>query len=315
MALKRVCNLIVILGPTASGKTGVAVKVARLIGSEIISADSRQVYRGLDIGSGKDLREYAEGGRSVPYHLIDMVDPGYEFNLFEFQQRFFGVFEEMRGRGLLPVLAGGTGLYIDSVVRGYEMRAVPEDRELRRELERLDHDALAARLKSLTPHIHNTTDLNERGRLIRAIEIAAFTANEETPPPSLPEVLPLVIGLKWERGELQERISKRLRERLEEGMIEEVEGLHRSGVSWETLDFFGLEYRYVALHLRGEMGRNDLFQQLNAAIRKFAKRQETWFRRMERKGVEIHWIERGEYKKIEELLRRELPGLCKNIPR
>jgi len=280
-------NLLVTLGPTASGKTKVGVEVARALNGEIISADSRQVYRGMDIGTGKDLEEYG----SVPYHLIDIVDPGYEFNVFEFQRRFVEAFTGIHGRARLPILVGGTGMYLDAVLRGYRLLEVPENPGLRQMLAALSLENLAARLKGANPRLHNTTDLLNRERLTRAIEIAEFSREKEYPPWPFPEIKPIVFGIRLEREILRQRITKRLRERLNRGMIEEVEGLLKKGVSFEALEFYGLEYRFVAKFLKGELNRNDTFQKLNSAIHQFAKRQETWFRRMERQGILIHWVD------------------------
>ncbi len=278
-------KLLIILGPTASGKTRLGVELARRMNGEIISADSRQVYRGLDIGSGKDLAEYGE----IPHHLIDIVDPGYEFNLFQFQRRFLEADAAIRGRGKLPLLVGGTGLYLDSVLSGYRLTAVPENHALREELAGEPLELLARRLRETNPRLHNSTDTLERQRLLRAIEIAEF--RESTPPESLPEFRHLVLGLRWERSVLRERITERLRQRLGEGLVEEVARLHGEGISWEQLEFYGLEYRYVARHLQGELTKNDLFQKLNSAIHDFAKKQGNWFRRMERRGAVIHWLD------------------------
>lgn len=280
-------NLLVILGPTASGKTRLGVGAARALNGEIVSADSRQVYRGMDIGTGKDLAEYEE----IPHHLIDIVDPGYEFNVFEFQRRFFEAFADIGGRGRLPVLVGGTGLYLDAVLKGYRMVAVPENPELRRQLAALSDDRLATRLALLRPQQHNTTDTLDRERLLRAIEIAEGELAAAARLPPLPELRPLVFGVRWDRAVLRRRITARLKERLEQGMIEEVERLRRQGVPYETLEFYGLEYRFLAQFLQGELTRNDMFQKLNSAIHQFAKRQETWFRRMERQGTDIHWLD------------------------
>jgi tRNA dimethylallyltransferase len=279
-------NLLVVLGPTASGKTHLAVAAARQMHGEILSADSRQVYRGLDIGTGKDLDEYG----LTPYHLIDVVDPGYEFSLFDFARTFCAAFHEIRGRGHLPILAGGTGLYLDAVLRGYELVEVDKNPTLRRELEPHPLEELRSRLRSLRPDLHNFTDLHDRSRLIRAIEIAEGEL-QGGQPLAMPDVTPLVFGLRWPRELLRQRITWRLRQRLEHGLIEEVASLHAAGMSWETLDYYGLEYRFVAWHLQGLLNRNDLFQKLNSAIHQFAKRQETWFRRMERQGVAIHWLD------------------------
>ena len=280
-------NLLVILGPTASGKTHLAVQAARQLNGEILSADSRQVYRGLDIGSGKDLAEYGP----TPYHLIDIVDPGCEFSLFDFVQEFKRVYCEVVSRMRLPVLAGGTGLYLDAVLRGYQLVQVGENLSLRQELEQLEDAALVERLRRLRPELHNTTDLTDRERLTRAIEIAEGEKQPVAEPVDLPELTPRVFGLRWQRDVLRQRITLRLRQRLDNGMIEEVESLHAAGVAWETLDNFGLEYRFVARYLQGMINRNDLFQKLNSAIHQFAKRQETWFRRMQRQGVDIGWLD------------------------
>ncbi len=282
----RNIDLIAILGPTASGKTRVGVEIARSLNGEIISADSRQVYRGMDIGTGKDLAEYGE----VRYHLIDMVDPGHEFSVFEFERLFAEAFRDIRDRGKLPVLVGGSGLYLDAVLRGYTLPEVPRDETLRCELSSLSREDLAERLKASSLRLHNTTDLLHRDRLIRSIEIAESRTERKGEPPLL-FTNPAVFGIEWPREALRRRIGVRLKTRMDHGLIDEVRNLLRSGVSFETLDFYGLEYRYVARYLRGEFNRNDLFQKLCSAIRQFAKRQETWFRRMERQGIKIRWVD------------------------
>ncbi len=281
-------NLFCIVGATASGKTALGVQLARVVHGEIISADSRQVYRGLDIGSGKDLHEYGE----VPYHLIDVVDPGYEYNLFDYQQGFNRVFEDIRSRNKLPLLVGGSGLYLDAVLSGYQLLEVPIDQKLHTELATLSDADLSRRLQQLEPDLHNRTDLKDRERTIRAIEIAL--AQQDAHVHQGPEIAALILGLRWDRPVLRQRITERLRGRLAQGMIEEVAALHEAGVSWETLAFYGLEYRFVAQYLQGKINHNDLFQKLNSAIHKFAKRQDTWFRKMERKGLTIHWIDAQE---------------------
>jgi tRNA dimethylallyltransferase len=284
-------NLLAVLGPTACGKTGLAVRLARKIGGEILSADSRQVYRGMDLGTGKDLSEYGRGGEVISVHLIDICDPEEEFSVFAFQDRFYRTFHEIFRRGKIPVLAGGTGLYLDSILRGYRMPAVPENRDLRVKLAGEEMESLRRRFRSLCPDLHNTTDLHERKRLIRAIEIADFTRTHSRASESPITVSPLVIGIRSDRNELRRKITIRLQDRLEAGMIEEVRRLHDRGVGWERLDSFGLEYRYIALYLQGKLTWEEMFQTLNTRIHQFAKRQVTWFRRMERNGVRIHWIE------------------------
>lgn len=287
-------NLLVILGPTASGKTALGVRLAHSLGGEVLSVDSRQVYCGLDLGSGKDLAEYQVNGEAVSYHLIDIVDLDAEFSVFSFQRAFFEAFEEVQRRRRLPVAVGGTGLYLSAVLDGYRMVEVPENPALREELAALDMPALENRLRVLKHALHNTSDLTDRDRLIRAIEIAEHSRDH--PPEPLPEVRALVLGTRWPRAELRNRIAQRLRERLDAGMIDEVAGLHAQGYSWERLDLLGLEYRFIARYLRGEIeNRKTLFAALNTAIAQFAKRQETWFRRMERLGTEIHWVDRADY--------------------
>ncbi len=282
-------NLLTILGPTASGKTRLAVALARELDGEIISADSRQVFRRMDIGTGKDLHEYGE----IHHHLIDILEPGEEFSVFAFQRLFLEAVGNICGRGRLPLLCGGTGMYLDAALRRYRMREVPEDREWRASLEGINDGELAARLRQFRPGLHNSTDLVDRQRTIRALEIARFQAECAGDDEPFPDLRPLVIGIRWERAELRRRITERLRQRLESGMIEEVRRLNDGGVPWERLDYYGLEYRFVGMYLRDELNRNDLFQKLNSAIHDFAKRQETWFRRMERNGVAINWVDGG----------------------
>ena len=280
-------NLLTILGPTASGKTRLAVSLARELGGEIISADSRQVFRGMDIGSGKDIHEYGD----LPYHLIDILNPGAEFSVFAFQRHFLDAFARISKREKLPILCGGTGLYLDAVLRGYRMVEVPENKLLRAELEGVSSEELASILKQLKPEQHNTSDLLDRARTVRAIELANYEREHDGIHEPLPDIRPLVIGIQWERAELRQRISERLRLRLDNGMIEEVQRLHDEGVPWERLDYYGLEYRYVGNFLKGALSRNDMFQSLNSAIHDFAKRQENWFRKMEKNGVAINWVE------------------------
>ena len=280
-------NLIVVLGPTASGKTALGVKLAEQFKGEIISADSRQVYKGMDIGSGKDLDEYGD----TPYHLIDIVEPGYEFNVFEFQKRFCEAFSAIEHQQHLPLLVGGTGLYLESVLSQYQFTEVAVNAELRENLATQSHDELSAHLKTLNPNLHNTTDLLDRDRLIRAIEIAEAESQPQKLSVDLPTINPIIFGIKWDRAVLKARITERLKQRMNSGLIEEVERLHQEGVSWESLHFYGLEYRFVASFLKGEVNRNDMYQRLNSAIHTFSKQQEKWFRRMERKGTTIHWLD------------------------
>jgi tRNA dimethylallyltransferase len=300
-------NLIVILGPTASGKTRLAARLAGDIRAEIISADSRQVYRGMDIGTGKDLAEYVVEGVNIPYHLINIVNPDDEFNVFEYQRRFLNCFKEISSRGMMPMLVGGTGLYIESVLKGYRMPFVPENSKLRKEVEMADMETLAKRLLERNPEVHNTTDLKDRKRLIRAIEIAEHIyvhgLDESV---SMPHIIPLVIGIRRERSVLRRRITERLQERLKNEMVEEVKRLHESGIGWEKLDYFGLEYRYVGLYLQGKINDTDMFQILATRIHQFAKRQETWFRRMERKGIEIQWFNGADYEAVQTFIKRHI---------
>ncbi len=284
-------NLLVVLGPTASGKTELAVGLARRIGGEIISADSRQVYRGMDLGTGKDLSQYSNGDAIVPCHLIDIVDPREEFSVFDYQQLFYRCFQEITKRAKIPLLVGGTGLYLDAVIRGYRMPAVPENLNLREKLEGEGVESLRRRLLATSSEVHNKTDLLERKRLIRAIEIAEFIRDHPYHATDRIPISPLVMGIRCEREALRRKITARLHSRLEAGLIEEVRSLRERGIDWERIDSFGLEYRYIARYLQGRMTREEMIRTLNTRIHQYAKRQETWFRRMERNGVRIHWIE------------------------
>lgn len=283
-------DLIVILGATAGGKTGLAVATADHLNGEIISADSRQVFRGMDLGTGKDLAEYG----NTPYHLIDIADAGTEFNVYQFQQLCFAALEDIRARNRTPIICGGTGLYLDAVLQGYRMIQVSENLPLRNELSSLTDEQLQQKLLSLKPEQHNQTDLADRDRLIRAIEIGVCEQVYAKELPPLPALNPVVFGLRWPRPVLRKRIAIRLQQRFDEGMIEEVVGLHDSGVPWENLEFYGLEYRLIAQHLQGKLSFNDMKQKLQAAIGQFAKRQDTWFRRMERRGINIIWLDGDE---------------------
>jgi tRNA dimethylallyltransferase len=283
-------NLLTILGHTAAGKTAFAARLADRVGGEIISADSRQVYRGMDIGTGKDYQDYLVGEHRVPVHLIDILDAGEEYNVYRFQHDFLRLFTEISGRGVLPVLCGGTGLYIESVLRNFHLLDVPPDASLREELEKKSYDELVGILKLHGP-LHNVTDTVNRKRLIRAIEIAMHQSVQPDEKADKPVLHPLVLGVRFDRTIRRQRITERLRSRMMEGLIEEVEGLLRNGVSAEQLDYYGLEYRYVSKYVLKELSYEDMFNQLNTAIHQFAKRQMTYFRGMERRGIDIHWLE------------------------
>ena len=280
-------DLVAILGPTASGKTKLAVRLAEETGGEIISADSRQVYRELTIGSGKDLDAYNANGKTIPCHLIDMAGVAHEYNLFEFQNDFLQAYKAIKQRGRTPVLCGGTGLYLDAVLRGYNLQKTPENPALREALSSKSDQELIDLLKTYKT-LHNKTDIEDRDRMLRAIEIADH--EKRNPDILFPRLNSLVFGLKWERSEIKRRITQRLKERLENGMLKETQRLLKNGVPKERLYQLGLEYRYTTMYLLKELNYNDMFQKLNASIHAFAKRQMTWFRKMEREGVEIHWI-------------------------
>ena len=298
-------DLTVILGPTASGKTKFAVKMAAEIGGEIISADSRQVYRKMDIGTGKDLEEYMYNGVAIPYHLINIVDAGIKYNLFEYQRHFFEAYNNILSRGRKPILCGGTGLYIEAVTKGYELVEVPPDKVLREKLEKLSMEELITHL-SCIKKLHNTSDFDSKKRVIRAIEIALHeqsSSNSECVQTknisTLPEIIettitPLkcrFIGLSVDRDERNRRIDARLKYRLNNGMVKEVESLIKSGISPEDLIYYGLEYKFVTLYLIGQLTHAEMERQLATAIHQFAKRQMTWFRGMERRGIPIEWVE------------------------
>ena len=287
--LKRY-DLISIIGPTACGKTSLAVEVARAMGGEILSADSRQVYRGMDIGTGKDLSEYGEGASRVPYHLIDIVDAGEKYNLFEFQRDFLEAYNGVNARGALPVLCGGSGLYVESVLRGYRLIPVPENPELRERLENHSLEELTAMLATYKV-LHNTTDVDTKKRAIRAIEIEEHYARTPQHDREFPLLSSLIIGLDVDREVRRSRISNRLKARLDEGLVDEVRKLLDEGVSPEQLIYYGLEYKFVTLFLMGAMSFDEMYKGLETAIHQFAKRQMTWFRGMERRGLNINWID------------------------
>lgn len=290
-------NCVIILGPTAVGKTAIGVAVARAFNGEIISADSRQTYRHLDIGSGKDLADYEanEDGAAVPYHLIDITELPAEYNVYNYQQDFYRAFKDITERGRLPVVVGGTGMYIDAIVRDYQLVILPENKKLHEELEATPLEVLAERLIKLQPDLHTKCDLLEKDRVIKALEIIeAKKQGVDSTSVQRPDIHPLIIGTTLPRPQLWENISLRLRERLDGGMLEEVQSIHDSGISWERLEKLGLEYRFCSQFLQGKIAsKEDLYEGLFVAIRQFAKRQETWFRMMEKKGVEIHWLDAG----------------------
>jgi tRNA dimethylallyltransferase len=282
--------MITILGPTATGKTRLAALVAVRLNGEIISADSRQVYRGMDLGTGKDYDDYRVGGQHIACHLVDIVEPGYEYNVFEFQQDFTRVYQDILSRGKTPILCGGTGLYIEAVLKGFSFTGVLLDEELRKKLESKSDTELAALLASLRP-LHNVTDISDRARLIRAIEIQWHSRSRPGQEPELSFTQTNVFGIRYERPELRARITERLEKRLKQGMVEEVRKLIESGVSPGKLAYYGLEYRFLTQYVMGEIPFDQMFRLLNTAIHQFAKRQMTWFRRMERNGIPIHWID------------------------
>ena len=283
--------MITILGPTASGKTPVAARLAAEIGGEVISADSRQVYRRMDIGTGKDLADYG----TVPYHLIDIREPGTKYNLFEYQQDFFEVYQQIRGRGAVPILCGGTGLYIEAVLKGYHLSPVPQNQALRDSLEGKSLVELTEMLKELKArngsNMHNTTDVDSCQRAIRAIEIETYNAAHPMPRRELPPVESLIIGINIDRELRREKITRRLKARLEEGMVDEVRALLDEGIPAEDLIYYGLEYKFLTEYLTGQLTYDEMFNSLEIAIHQFAKRQMTWFRGMERRGFQIHWID------------------------
>ena len=283
-------DLITILGPTASGKTPLAVALAHRLGTEIISGDSRQVYRRMDLGTGKDLVDYVVDGRPVPYHLIDIVEPGYKYNVFEYQRDFLKAYEEITDKGKLPILCGGTGMYIESVLKGYRLLPVPENPELRASLEGKSLEELTDILKRYKK-LHNSTDVDTAKRAIRAIEIEEYYKQQPPEYREFPSLKSLIIGVDIDRELRREKITRRLQQRLNEGMVEEVRGLLAEGIPAENLIYYGLEYKFLTQYAIGELTYEEMFQQLETAIHQFAKRQMTWFRGMERRGFTIHWLD------------------------
>ena len=282
-------DLITILGPTASGKTSLAAALAARLKTEIISGDSRQVYRRMDLGTGKDLSDYVVDGYKVPYHLIDIVEPGYKYNVFEYQRDFLISYESIKQKGRLPVLCGGTGMYLESILKGYKLMPVPENPELRT---RLANHSLEELTEILSRYkiLHNSTDVDTVKRAIRAIEIEEYYATHPVPEREFPALNSLIIGVDIDRELRREKITRRLKQRLEEGMVDEVRRLIEQGISPDDLIYYGLEYKYLTLYVIGKLSYEEMFNGLEIAIHQFAKRQMTWFRGMERRGFNIHWV-------------------------
>lgn len=287
--------MITILGPTASGKTTLAAHLAQTLGGEIISADSRQVYRGMDIGTGKDLDDYTVDGVTIPYHLIDIAQPGTKYNLYQYQKDFLEAYTDIQRRGAWPILCGGTGLYIEAVQKGYALSTVPQNPELRASLEGKNIEELKQILIDLKAQtgsvMHNKTDVDSPSRAVRAIEIETYNLEHPAPERQMPAVDSLIIGVNIDREERRRKITNRLKQRLEHGMVEEIRGLLSRGIPAEDLIYYGLEYRYVTEYAIGRLSYDEMFRQLEIAIHQFAKRQMTWFRGMERRGMTIHWID------------------------
>ena len=302
----KTIDLVAVIGPTASGKTSLAAALAHEWDAEIISGDSRQVYRGMDIGTGKDLGDYVVGGKPIPYHLIDIVEPGYKYNVFEYQRDFLKAYEDIRRRGRLPILCGGTGLYVEAVLKGYRLLPVPENPSLRMSLADKSLEELTA-LLSTYKTLHNTTDVDTAKRAIRAIEIEEYYRHVPVTECSFPQLNSLIIGVSIERELRRRKITERLHRRLEEGMVDEVRGLLAKGVTPDSLIYYGLEYKYLTQYVIGELSYDEMVRGLEIAIHQFAKRQMTWFRGMERRGFNIHWIDANlpmedKLKQIKELM-------------
>lgn len=283
-------DLIAVVGPTASGKTSLAVALAKELDTEIISADSRQVYRRMDLGTGKDLSDYhVEGDRYIPYHLIDIVEPGTKYNVFEYQQDFMKVYEDMKSRELLPVLCGGTGMYVEAILKGFNLIPVPENKALREQLSDKTLQELAEILSSYK-NLHNVTDLDTTKRAIRAIEIEEYKRTHQVEERPFPKLNALVVGIDVDRDTRRERITRRLKQRLEDGMLDEIRGLLEEGIPADDLIYYGLEYKFLTQYIIGELSYDDMFRKLEIAIHQFAKRQMTWFRGMEKRGIPIYWL-------------------------
>ena len=283
-------DMITVLGPTACGKTSLSVELAYMLNSEIISADSRQIYRGMDLGTGKDLCEYKVNGKDIPYHLIDIADPGYKYNVFEYQHDFLEAYNDIKSRGITPILCGGTGMYLEAVLKGYRLIPVPENPELREKLEKKSLQELTEMLSSYKK-LHNSTDVDTVKRAVRAIEIEEYYKSKPAEYRDFPTINSVIVGLDIDREIRRQKITKRLKQRLDEGMVDEVRGLLERGLTPDELIYYGLEYKYLTLHVIGELTYQEMFNQLETAIHQFAKRQMTWFRGMERRGLKINWID------------------------
>lgn len=305
-------DLLVVTGPTASGKTSLASALALKLNGEIISADSRQIYRQMNLGTGKDYSDYVVEGKEIPYHLIDIADPGYKYSVFEYQRDFVKVLDSLRSRDKFPVVCGGSGLYLDSVISGYKMIEAPTDPVFRASLEKKSLAELTGMLSSIKK-LHNKTDIDTKKRAIRAIEIESFIGKGIQNLKQFPVIKPMVVGVLFSRERRRDRISERLKRRLEEGMVNEVRQLMTQGIDPKTLIYYGLEYKYITLYLTGRISYDEMYRSLETSIHQFAKRQMTWFRGMERKGIQIHWID-GELsmdekvKQVMELLELPLPN-------
>jgi tRNA dimethylallyltransferase len=283
-------DMVTILGPTASGKTEVAVNLALKIRGEIISADSRQIYREMNLGTGKDLEEYQVNGVDVPYHLIDIAEAGYQYNVFEYQRDFLKVYQSIREKGSFPVMCGGSGMYLEAILKGYRLIQVPVNEARRSELQLLSLDELTEILKRYKS-INNTSDTENKNRAVRAIEIEEFCLVHPETDLSFPAINSLIVGVKYDRDSRRRRITARLKQRLDNGMIDEVKKLINNGLKPDDLTYYGLEYKYLTLFITGKLTYNEMFEGLNTAIHQFAKRQMTWFRKMERDGFEIKWLD------------------------
>jgi tRNA dimethylallyltransferase len=288
--MDKTYDMLVVTGPTASGKTVLAAHIAYRTGGEIISADSRQVYRNMNIGTGKDYADYLVGGKKIPYHLIDIAYPGYKYNVFEYQHDFLNVYSDIQKRKIFPVVCGGSGMYIDSIISGYKLIQVPANEDLRKSLENKTMEELSLLLSSYK-RLHNSSDTDSKKRAIRAIEIEDYYSAQTPGRNDFPHIKTLIAGVKFDRESRRKRISIRLKQRFDEGMIDEVKQLIDSGLDSDTLIYYGLEYKYITMYIKGIISFEKMYSDLETAIHRFAKRQMTWFRGMERRGIEIRWLD------------------------